>query len=110
MKIIISGIRFPLEAFILNWFEMSNSFFLRLSQSISLTNRLIKKIKEFNPWINETNIKQVIRKITIPTLPNQIENNELIWQYLTKKSKLVVEQDLGDGKGRRNKCARAWFT
>jgi len=71
-------------------------------REVILSNRFVKKIKEFNPWISESNIKQVIRKLTIPTIPSQIEINELIWQYLTKPSKLVVEQDLDDGKGRRN--------
>lgn len=64
--------------------------------------RLIQKIKEFNPWINETNIKQVLRILTIPKTTSQIEINEQIWEYLTKPSVLFVEQDLGDGKGRRN--------
>ncbi len=71
-------------------------------REILLKDRLIIKIKELNPWINDTNIKQVIRKITIPASHSPIEINEQMWRYLTKPSELIVEQDLGDGKGRRN--------
>ncbi|HDZ16893.1 MAG TPA: HsdR family type I site-specific deoxyribonuclease, partial [archaeon] len=67
-----------------------------------LSAMLTKKIKEFNPWINESSIKQVFRKLTIPTTSSRIDFNEQVWEYLTKPSKLVVEQDLHDGKGRRN--------
>ncbi len=71
-------------------------------REVILSATLTKKIKEFNPWINESNIKQVFRKLTIITTSSQIDFNEQIWEYLTKPSKLVVEQDLHDGKGRRN--------
>jgi len=71
-----------------------------------LSAMLTKKIKEFNPWINESSIKQVFRKLTIPTTSSRIDFNEQVWEYLTKPSKLVVEQDLHDGKGRRNHWVR----
>ena len=71
-------------------------------REVILSKRLINKIRELNPWINESNIKQIFRKLTIPTISSQIDFNEQVWEYLTKPSKLVVEQDLQDGKGRRN--------
>ena len=42
-------------------------------REVILKKRLIKKIKEFNPWINENNIKQVIRKLTIPESHSLLE-------------------------------------
>ena len=71
-------------------------------REIILKERLIKKIKEFNPWINDTSIKLFLRLLTIPKPHNQIEINEQIWKYLTKKGELIVEQDIKDGRGRRN--------
>lgn len=71
-------------------------------RSVILLEKVIKKIKEFNPWISVENIKQVTRILTIPTNPDLIESNEMIWTYLTKPATLCVEQDIGDGRGRRN--------
>ena len=66
-----------------------------------LKKRLTSKIKEFNPWINEYNIKQVFRMLTIPKL-SEIEFNQDIWSYLTKPHTFTVEQDIEDGRGRRH--------
>ena len=71
-------------------------------REVILSTTLTEKTKELNPWINESNIKHIFRKLTIPTTSSQIDFNEQVWEYLTKPSKLVVEQDLQDGKGRRN--------
>jgi len=70
-------------------------------RQVILTKTLIKKIKEFNPWITDSNIKKIIRELTIFLSSSEIETNEQIWRYLTKKGELFVEQDLGDGRGRR---------
>ncbi len=70
-------------------------------REVILKSRLIKKIKQFNPWINDSNIKAIIRKLTIFDYDNLIEINIQFWEYLTKRSQLGVEQDLGDGLGRR---------
>ena len=70
-------------------------------REVILKNRLINKIKEFNPWINDTNIKHIIRMLTIFEYDNLIEINIQFWEYLTKKSHLGVEQDRGGGLGRR---------
>lgn len=67
---------------------------------------LTKKIKDLNPWIDDSSIKQIFRKLTIPATSSQVDFNEQIWEYLTKPSKLVVEQDLQDGKGRRNQWVK----
>ena len=48
-------------------------------REVILSATLTKKMKEFNPWINESNIKQVFRKLTIPTTSSQIDFNEQVW-------------------------------
>jgi len=70
-------------------------------REVIIKKRLTSKILEFNPWINEYNIKQVFRMLTIPQ-DSEIEFNQEIWGYLTKPHTFTVEQDIGDGRGRRN--------
>lgn len=70
-------------------------------RQVILLQTLTKKIKEFNPWISDSNIKKVIRDLTIVLSSSEIETNEQIWRYLTKTGELFVDQDLGDGRGRR---------
>lgn len=69
-------------------------------REVLLKNTLTNKIKEFNPWINDYNIKQVFRKLTIPQV-SDIEFNQEIWGYLTKPHTFTVEQDIEDGRERR---------
>ncbi len=69
-------------------------------RQVILLQTLKKKIKEFNPWISEINIKNIIRDLTVILSSSEIETNEQIWRYLTKQGELYVEQDL-DGRGRR---------
>ena len=69
-------------------------------RDVILRRRLMEKIKQFNPWINESNISKIIRKLTIPTTSSNIEFNRELWGYLTKPHTLTVEQDV-NGKGRR---------
>lgn len=71
-------------------------------RGVVLKKRLISKIRQFNPWINDANIQQIIRKLTIPT-KSTLESNEELWGYLTKPHTLTVEQDIEDGQGRRNR-------
>ena len=63
---------------------------------VVLESRLKDAIKRINPWINETNLNQVVRpfiKIQESTL---LEANKWVWESLTQY--LSVEQDLGKGK------------
>ncbi len=70
-------------------------------REVLLKKRLTTKIKEFNTWINDYNIKQVFRMLTIPQV-SEIEFNQEIWGYLTKPHTFTVEQDIEDGRGRRH--------
>lgn len=81
--------------------ESSSTYERSSLREVLLKKRLTAKIKEFNPWINEYNIKQVFRMLTIPQV-SQIEFNQEIWDYLTKPHTFTVEQDIEDGRGRRH--------
>ena len=70
-------------------------------REVLLKKRLTAKIREFNPWINEYNTKQVFRMLTIPQV-SEMEFNQEIWGYLTKPHTFTVEQDIEDGRGRRH--------
>lgn len=75
-------------------------------REVLLKARLTQKIQEFNPWISDFNITQVIRKLTIPSTSSTIQFNKTVWKYLTKPTALMVDQDVGDGKGRRNHAVK----
>ncbi len=75
-------------------------------REVLLKGRLTQKIREFNPRINDYNITQVIRKLTIPSTASTIQFNKTVWEFLTIPTALMVEQDLGDGRGRRNHAVK----
>ncbi len=72
-------------------------------RQVILLETLKQKMKDLNPWIDDTNIKNIIRDLTIVSTSSHTESNELIWQYFSKKDKLFVDQDFKDGKGRRKR-------
>ncbi len=63
---------------------------------VILKSNLIKAIKRINPWINEDNIKKVVRELSQINEMNLIEANRKLYEKLTKY--FSVEQDLGEGK------------
>jgi type I restriction enzyme R subunit len=66
--------------------------------------RLSKKLKELNPWLTPENLSSVVSRLTTSQLMSTSLNQEF-WRILTQKSGsggLVVNQDLGDGRGARN--------
>jgi type I restriction enzyme, R subunit len=65
-------------------------------REVVLENRLIQAIKKINPWINDENLRKVIREFTHPKVATLIEANQLIWETLTQY--ISVEQDLGKGR------------
>ena len=70
---------------------------------VVLIETLRDSIKRINPWINEENLRKVIRDITKPLLPSLMEINQTIWEMLTQY--ISVEQDI-DGKGRRGQTVK----
>jgi len=56
---------------------------------------LERKIKELNPWIDETNLHKIIREITLVQSTSSVEANEELYYNLVNY--FSVKQDLGSG-------------
>jgi len=69
---------------------------------VVLIKRLETSIQRLNPWINDENLRKVIRLISKPQVGSLIEINQALWSSLTQY--VSVEQDLG--KGRRGQTVK----
>ncbi|MBT4890122.1 MAG: HsdR family type I site-specific deoxyribonuclease, partial [Rhodospirillales bacterium] len=65
-------------------------------RDVVLEKRLAKSIKQINPWINDENLRKVVRGLTKEQFPTLMEANQSIWQQLTQY--ISVDQDLGKGR------------
>ena len=64
-------------------------------KDVVLENRLAASIKRINPWINDGNLRKVVRDLTNIQSPNLIEANQSIWNTINQC--VSVMQDLGKG-------------
>ncbi|MBF0383450.1 MAG: HsdR family type I site-specific deoxyribonuclease, partial [Magnetococcales bacterium] len=64
-------------------------------RDVVLQTRLLKAIKKINPWINDANLRAIIREITHPKAATLFEANQLVWDTLVGYQSVV--QDLGKG-------------
>jgi type I restriction enzyme R subunit len=64
-------------------------------KDVILEKRLTESLKRINPWINDENLRTVIRDLTKTLYPNLIEANQAIWTQINQS--VSVMQDLGDG-------------
>lgn len=64
-------------------------------KDVVLEKRLTKSLKRINPWINDENLRKVIRALTKTLYPNLIEANQGIWAQINQC--ISVMQDLGKG-------------
>ena len=64
-------------------------------KDVVLEKRLTTSIKRINPWINDENLRKVVRDLTKTPYPNLIEANQAIWTSINKC--ISVMQDLGRG-------------
>lgn len=62
-------------------------------KEVVLEKRLIESIKRINPWINEENLRKVVRDLTRTQYPNLVEANQAIWTSINQC--VSVMQDLG---------------
>ena len=69
-------------------------------KDVVLAGRLEKKLKEFNPWLSEENVKKAVRAITNVPAASLIEANEKIYTSLVHG--IAIEQDIGDGQGKKS--------
>jgi type I restriction enzyme R subunit len=63
---------------------------------VVLSRRLEAAVKRINPWINDENLRKVVREVTHPLVATQMEANHLIYKTLVNYQS--VEQDLGKGR------------
>ena len=64
-------------------------------KDVVLENRLTDSLKRINPWINDENLRKVIRALTKTLYSNLVEANQAIWTQINQS--VSVMQDLGKG-------------
>lgn len=64
-------------------------------KDVVLEKRLTESLKRINPWINDENLRKVIRDLTKTLYPNLVEANQGIWTHINQC--ISVMQDLGKG-------------
>jgi len=64
-------------------------------KDVVLEKRLTSSLKRINPWINDENLRKVIRELTKTLYSNLIEANQGIWTHINQC--ISVMQDLGKG-------------
>jgi type I restriction enzyme R subunit len=64
-------------------------------KDVVLEKRLSASIKRINPWINDENLRKVVRDLTKTQYPNLVEANQAIWTQINQC--VSVMQDLGKG-------------
>ena len=67
-------------------------------KDVVLEKRLTESLKRINPWINDENLRKVVRDLTKTTYPNLVEANQAIWTQINQS--VSVMQDLGKGNKR----------
>lgn len=78
-------------------FSPENSTTERSSfKDVVLRDRLTSGVKRINPWINEENLRKVVREFTHPQTTTLMEANQFLHETLVKYQS--VEQDLGKGR------------
>ncbi|OMD62994.1 DEAD/DEAH box helicase [Paenibacillus odorifer] len=65
-------------------------------REVVLESRLSDAVKRINPWIDDNNLRKVVRLVTHIETSSLMEANELIHQDLVNY--ISIEQDLGKGK------------
>ncbi|TLS78289.1 type I restriction endonuclease subunit R [Mariprofundus erugo] len=71
-------------------------------RDILLKSQLENAVKRLNPWINDENLRKILRNIALPQAATLMEANQTIWESLVQYQS--VEQDLG--KGRRGQTVK----
>ncbi|MDC1093964.1 type I restriction endonuclease subunit R [Porticoccus sp.] len=64
-------------------------------KEVVLEKRLTTSLKRINPWVNDENLRKVIRELTKTLYSNLVEANQGIWTQINQC--ISVMQDLGKG-------------
>jgi len=62
-------------------------------KDVVLEKRLTESLKRINPWINDENLRKVVRDLTKNPYSNLVEVNQAIWTQINQC--ISVKQDLG---------------
>jgi type I restriction enzyme, R subunit len=65
-------------------------------KDVVLTPNLEQAIQRINPWINEDNLRKVVREVTLIQTSTLMEANQWFWERLSQY--FSVDQDLGSGR------------
>ncbi len=64
-------------------------------KDVVLTNRLTDAVQRINPWINDANLRSVVRELTHLKVATQMEANQSVWETLVSYQSVI--QNLGKG-------------
>ncbi|MDA9681564.1 HsdR family type I site-specific deoxyribonuclease [Luminiphilus sp.] len=64
-------------------------------KDVVLEKRLTDSLKRINPWINDENLRKVVRDLTKTQYTNLVEANQAIWTQINQS--VSVMQDVGKG-------------
>ncbi|MEW8359707.1 MAG: HsdR family type I site-specific deoxyribonuclease [Candidatus Thiodiazotropha sp.] len=64
-------------------------------KDVVLTNRLTEAVQRINPWINDANLRAVVRELTHLKVATLMEANQSVWEKLVSYQSVI--QDLGKG-------------
>ena len=64
-------------------------------KDVVLVKRLTDSVKRINPWINDSNLRAVVRELTHLSVATLMEANQSIWETLVSYQSVI--QDLGKG-------------
>ena len=64
-------------------------------KDVVLTKRLNNAIPRINPWINDSNLRNVVRELTHLKVATLMEANQSVWETLVSYQSVL--QDLGKG-------------
>jgi type I restriction enzyme, R subunit len=64
-------------------------------KDVVLHSRLSDAVKRLNPWINDSNLRGVVRELTHLKAATLLEANQLVWETLVSYQSVI--QDLGKG-------------
>jgi type I restriction enzyme R subunit len=73
-------------------------------KEVVVERRLAGALKRLNPWLNDENTKKAVRAVTHVPATSLLDANEKLYTTLTYG--IALEQDRGDGQGRRNHIVR----
>src|SRR5580692_7759157 len=73
-------------------------------KDVVLPKRLAAALRRLNPWISEDNVHKAVRAVTAVHASSLVEASEKLYTTLTYG--ISLEQDVGDGAGKKGRSVR----